>query len=69
MEAVNAIHEPPVRDQELLGVGDLAARFQVAEKTIRRWRSEGLLPDAIEIAGVIRWRPEVVDRWIEEREG
>ena len=54
---------------KLLTPHDLAAVFQVDAKTIRRWRREGRLPAAIEIAGVVRWRPEEIDAWIDARGG
>ena len=44
----------------MLTVGDLAGVLQVDERTVRRWRDEGKLPDAIELGGVIRWHPDTV---------
>jgi len=58
--------EERVLDERLLTLGDLAALVQVSEKTLRRWRSEGRLPSAVEIGGVVRWRREDVDAWISE---
>ena len=52
----------------LLSVRDVADLLAVDERTIRRWRREGRLPNAVEVCGVIRWRPEVVDQWILDRE-
>ena len=51
-------------DARLLTLGDLAVLVQVSEKTLRRWRSEGRLPPAVEIGGVVRWRREDVDAWL-----
>ena len=51
------------------GVCDLAELLCVDDRTVRRWRSEGKLPPAIELGGsVVRWRAEVVERWLRERE-
>ncbi len=49
----------------LLSIADVARRCQVSEKTVRRWRKENRLPDAIEIGGVVRWDPRVVDAWLQ----
>jgi len=49
----------------LLTVSDLADTLRVDPKTVRRWRTDGLLPVAFEIGGVIRWRAEDVDAWLE----
>ena len=51
--------------RQLLSVADLVALFQVEEKTIRRWRSENRLPDAVEIGGIVRWDPRVIDAWLQ----
>ena len=60
--ATTAAAEPPVRP--LLTVDDLARVLRVDSKTVRRWRSEGKLPDAIELGGVVRWHPDVVGAWL-----
>ena len=54
---------------KLLSTNDVAERVGVDAHTVRRWRSAGLTPPPIAIGGVIRWRPEVIERWLEEREG
>jgi len=48
----------------LLTVADLAVLLQVDARTVRRWRSEGKLPDAVELGGVIRWDSGVVRSWL-----
>ena len=50
----------------LLAVAGLARIMIVIEKTVRRWRDEGRLPDAVEVGGVVRWRPEDIERWLAE---
>ena len=56
-------HPAPLLDAHALG-----ELLNVDARTVRRWRTAGTLPPAIEIGGVLRWRPEVVDRWLQERE-
>lgn len=51
--------------EALLSVRDVSARLQVDQKTVRRWRKEGKLPPAVTIAGVVRWRPEAIESWLE----
>ncbi len=63
MVAVDAATEPSA---PLLAVADLARLLNVTEKTVRRWRDEGRLPNAIVVGGVVRWRPEDIDRWLQE---
>ena len=46
----------------------VAERLQVDPKTVRRWRQEERLPTPVTFGGVIRWRPEAIDAWLEEQE-
>ena len=48
----------------LLTAEDLAERLQVDARTIRRWRRNGTIPKGMEIAGVLRWRPEEIEVWV-----
>ncbi len=50
--------------KKLLSVRDLAQRLGLSERTVRRLRQRGELPRGIEIASVIRWRPEEIDAWL-----
>ncbi len=63
MVDVDAATEPSA---PLLAVAGLARLLDVTEKTVRRWRDEGRLPGAVEVGGVVRWRPEDIDRWLQE---
>ena len=56
--------EKPVTPARLLSVRDVAERLNLSEKTVRRLRRRGVLPAGIEIAGVLRWRPDEIDAWI-----
>ena len=46
---------------------DIADMLRVDAKTVRRWRTNGLLPDPIVIGGVIRWRADEIDSWLGAR--
>ena len=59
----------PREFERLLSVQDLADRLAVDARTVRRWRRDRVLPEALEIAGVIRWRPETIDAWLVQQEG
>ena len=52
----------------LLSVEDVALLLSVKTRTVRRWRAEGKLPAAIAISGIVRWRAEVIEAWIADRE-
>lgn len=41
-----------------------AARLQISIRTFRRWSSSGMLPPAIKVGAIVRWRRDVVDSWI-----
>lgn len=62
---MDAVPERP----RLMTAADLAEMLCVDAKTIRRWRTEGHLPVAIEIGSIVRWRAEDVVAWIEEQRG
>lgn len=51
----------------LLTVNDLAARLRVHEKTVRGWRRDGLMPPAIDLGSVLRWREDTIESWLRER--
>ena len=54
---------------KLMSANDVAERVGVAPHTVRRWRSAGKLPPAIQIEGIVRWRPEVIQQWLEDQTG
>ncbi len=60
---------PQGQPMTMLTVPRLAELLAVDPRTIRRWRSAGHLPPALSVGGVIRWRAEVIDQWIADREG
>ena len=58
-----------VTPRPLLNANDLARILSVDSKTVRRWRDEGQLPGAIQIGGVVRWKHEDIEAWIDARRG
>jgi predicted DNA-binding transcriptional regulator AlpA len=61
---MNAMPARP-RARALLGIVDLARRLNCSARHVWWLREAGALPDPIEIGGLLRWRPEDIDRWIE----
>jgi predicted DNA-binding transcriptional regulator AlpA len=52
-----------------IGPRELAQIFGVKPGTVFSWLSRGVdLPPYTKIEGTTRWRPEVVKKWIEQRE-
>jgi excisionase family DNA binding protein len=56
--------QKPTTPARLLTVRDLAERLAVSDATVRRLRRRGVLPQGIELGGVLRWRPEEIDAWL-----
>jgi phage terminase Nu1 subunit (DNA packaging protein) len=53
----------------LLGPRDLADLLGVKLGTVFSWLSRGVdLPPYTKIGGTTRWRPEIVVKWIEQKE-
>lgn len=50
---------------EYLTAEELADRFRVSTRTIRRWSATGLLPSPLAIGGVLRWSAEDMQTWDE----
>ena len=63
----DVVLERAVPAQSLISVGDVAERLSVSPTTIRRWRREKKMPEGVVLGGVIRWRPNDIDAWLEER--
>lgn len=50
------------------GPRELAIRFNVKKGTIYCWLSRGVeLPPRLEIASIVRWDPDIVEKWIKEK--
>jgi len=58
---------PAPSGSKYLRARDLAELLAVHPRTVRRWRSEGRLPEPIAISGVLRWDRRVVEAWLAER--
>lgn len=54
----------------LLTVEDLSAQLGVAVQTIYQWRARRPQygPPAIKVGKYLRWKPEVVEAWIDAQE-
>lgn len=46
----------------------LSEYLNIAEPTVRRWRREGKGPAFLRLGGSIRYRPEEVEKWIEQQQ-
>lgn len=51
----------------LLSIQDLAERLQLSERTVRRMRTRGQLPPALDLHSVLRWDEPTIDAWLEGR--
>lgn len=49
---------------ELLTAKTLAEILSTSVRSIWRYRSSGLLPEPVTIAGAIRWRRSDIEKWI-----
>ncbi|BAV95744.1 MULTISPECIES: helix-turn-helix transcriptional regulator [Bacteria] len=54
---------PPLVSDRLLRSTELADRWQVAECTVRKWRSKNVGPKYIKVGGSIRYRLDDVLRY------
>lgn len=54
--------------ERLLTARELAERFSVSVESILRWHRVGRLPGGFRLAtGVLRWREDELERWLEQR--
>jgi len=68
IEAALANLRPAAQSGGLLTEKQVALRLGVSPRTVRRLeRAECRFPAAIRVGGVRRWRPEVVETWLESR--
>ncbi len=65
LRAIAVAEAPPLA--ELLTVADVARLLRIEAKTVRRWRLEGLLPPALVLGGVVRWRRDDFEAWLESQ--
>jgi excisionase family DNA binding protein len=52
---------------QLLTIDDLAEYLRVSRATVRTWRARGGGPLGIKVGRHVRYRPEDVERWLDER--
>lgn len=58
----------PATPRCALRVRDVAERLGVSERTVRDLRAAGKLPPTIDLPNVVRWQPEVIERWLAEQQ-
>lgn len=57
--------EAPVSEVQWLTPDDLARMWQVSVGTIANWRTSKKGPEFVRIGGLVRYRPEAVQAWLE----
>jgi len=55
-------------------IQEVASKFKITPRTVRRWVALGIFPRPIKIAGTVRFRPEDVEQfvasgWLDDRPG
>lgn len=68
MDAQTTTRGPGAPIERLLGVPDLMRLLGVSRSAIYRLLAAGRLPRGFKVGQQLRWRPEVVRRWLETRE-
>jgi predicted DNA-binding transcriptional regulator AlpA len=69
-KALDDLDEPLAHVQQhekLLTPTDLAALLQIDERSLRRMRNAGEVPEPIEIGKLPRWRRAAIARWLEKK--
>lgn len=57
--------EAPAVEIQWLTPDDLARMWQVSAGTIANWRTNKKGPEFVRIGGLVRYRPEAVQAWLE----
>jgi predicted DNA-binding transcriptional regulator AlpA len=52
--------------EALMNETQVSEKIQVSLACLRRWRLLGAGPEYIKVGPLVRYRPEAIDRWIEE---
>ncbi len=50
---------------ELLNVKDVAARLRISQRQVWKLYSSGRIPAPVRISRSVRWREDLIDRWVE----
>lgn len=53
--------------ERLWSVADLAARCDVSEATVHQWLYKGTGPRSLKVGRYRRFRPDDVERWLDEQ--
>ena len=54
-----------VRTMELLTVKDLSARLCISPRQVWKLLASGRIPAPLRLSRSVRWRADLIDRWIE----
>ena len=56
------------REPAVLTVADVAAKLQISERTVFRWKDAGKLPQPMRLGGwLLRWDREQFEEWLEKQ--
>lgn len=58
----------PKHDARFLKIDDVAGRANVSSVTIRAWISKGIFPKPRKFGRLRRWHPDVVEKFMRDRE-
>lgn len=51
---------------ELLSVQDVCRMLGCSRRTVYRLKDSGQMPPSIKIGGMVRWRPDEIQSWIND---
>ena len=60
---------PTIAKDQLLRVKDVAARLGCSIPNVNRLRKARKMPPAMKIGNLVRWSPEVIQKWLDEQGG
>ena len=70
LRVVGGLHfgAPNGLPDEVVTLQEVATLLRVDSKTVRRWLKGGVMPPAIKVCGVKRWRRSTIEIWLQEQE-
>ena len=63
-EKINQEHNTHGSSSQLISANTLAELLSVSKRTLSRLQSKGELPPPIRLGRTIRWRVDVVNKWV-----
>ena len=70
LESAPSHAQQPERDRDsadLLRQIDVCRKLGISDETWRRWRARGLTPEPVDLPGVLRWRRQDVEAFMERK--